>query len=536
MRSLGRTQFRVVAAILVTAVIPLVTSILIARTIITRVSDTAFQPELGPAIDKSLLVYVDLVKAIKDGMKHEAEAISRSSELRRVAAGDDSKALSDELGRIVAKRPRLATIAVSTDEGQVLATRSRARKVDPTTERTLTVTKPLDAEGRRLLQATFATPSARFAEQENVHSVAQAYHHFENQNRTVLLDQTYMRTFSVLLLITIVVSVVLGVWVARPVTRGIQRLTDAMQPVAAGDLTVRVDAGGNDEVAELGRTFNRMLADLDESRTRVEFLRHMGEWQKMARRLAHEIKNPLTPIQLAVEECHRRYTGEDPAYQRCVQTTLEVVEEEVGSLRRLVTQFSSFARLPQAELAPADLAEFLRDQAEHVEATRGGEAPALEGESDEALLRHVDVRFDLPEETMPALLDREMLHRVLSNLITNAAQALRDARDPAESDSWGRVDVTLARHQGGYRITVDDDGPGVSEKVRETVFDPYVTTKEDGTGLGLSIVKKVVVDHGGRIEVARSPLGGARFAIDLPEADSAAARTAAERATDAADA
>src|SRR5215467_10940690 len=125
-----------------------------------------------------------------------------------------------------------------------------------------------------------------------------------------------------------------------------------------------------------------MLEELAKSRARVEFLRRMGEWQKMARRLAHEIKNPLTPIQLAVEECHRRYRGDDADYKRVVQTMAEVVEEEIGSLRRLVSEFSSFARLPQAELARDDLAGFLREQEEHMAASRGG------GGDEGALLAH----------------------------------------------------------------------------------------------------------------------------------------------------
>src|SRR6185369_7828295 len=126
-----------------------------------------------------------------------------------------------------------------------------------------------------------------------------------------------------------------GLFVSRPVARRIGALAAATRPVAAGDLTVRVAVEGDDEVSELGRAFNRMLEELDRSRARVEFLRRMSEWQQMARHLAHEIKNPLTPIQLAVQECHRRYGGEDAAFRRILQTMYEVVEEEVGTLRRL---------------------------------------------------------------------------------------------------------------------------------------------------------------------------------------------------------
>jgi len=140
-----------------------------------------------------------------------------------------------------------------------------------------------------------------------------------------------------MLAITIAIGIAVALLVARPVTSGIAALSRATQPVAQGDLSVRVAVRGKGEVAELGRAFNRMLEELEQSRARVEFLRRVGEWQKVARTLAHEIKNPLTPIQLAVEECHRRYEGDDVEYRKILDTTLEIVCEEVGSLRRLVT-------------------------------------------------------------------------------------------------------------------------------------------------------------------------------------------------------
>jgi nitrogen fixation/metabolism regulation signal transduction histidine kinase len=258
----------------------------------------------------------------------------------------------------------------------------------------------------------------------------------------------------------------------------------------------------------------------------------MSEWQKVARRLAHEIKNPLTPIQLAVEECHRRYAGDDPAFRRIVDTTLEVVEEEIGTLRRLVGEFSSFARLPRADLCEEDLGELLREEATH-HGPRASGAPGCD--EDAALFGHVDLSFAIDEGAMPALVDREMLHRVIANVLRNAAQALRDARGGDGRERWGQVRLTAKPWKGGYEIDVDDDGPGIAPDVAGTVFDPYVTTKRDGTGLGLSIVKKIVVDHGGTIEALGSPLGGARFRIRLPHPESVAAREALLRSRAATD-
>jgi two-component system, NtrC family, nitrogen regulation sensor histidine kinase NtrY len=524
-----------VVAVLVTAVIPLVAALLLGRTMITRVSATAFQPEFGVHLDRALEVYADLAKTIKQGMRWEADAIAARPALERAARAGDTEAVRGELERVFAAHPSLVSISVEAEEGKPLGKRERARPVDPEAERTLTVRRPLgeaeEGEGPAIV-ATFATPNARFAEMEEAQAFVQAYHQLERHHREEYVDRTYSLAFGSLFGLLILLAVGAGLVVARPVVRRVAALAAATRPVAAGDLSVRVVVTGEDEVSDLGRAFNRMLEELERSRARVEFLRRMSEWQQMARHLAHEIKNPLTPIQLAVQECHRRYAGDDGGYRRILQTTLEVVEEEVGTLRRLVGEFASFARLPRAELEPADLGEFLNEQREHFFASRAGGRPSGE---DAELLSRVDVRFDVPAEALPAVLDREMLHRVLTNVVQNAAQALRDARGKAASGVLGRIVVSVRREGGFYVVDVDDDGPGIASEVREVLFDPYVTTKRDGTGLGLTIVKKIIVDHGGTIEALDSPLGGARFSIRLPEADTPEARAALEGRFGAAD-
>ena len=532
-RLLGTTARRVVIAILVTALIPLVSAAFIARTLIARVSATAFQPEFGQHLDQALGVYADLARAIKQEMRAQAEAISASEPLRVAAASRSGVAVDLEIGRAFAAHPSLVELRIETCPGGVVARRAREIPVDPTTERTLSVRRTLASSGGEsgdclpdkpdeplALTVTFAAPRARLDELESVQAFAQAYHQIERGHREQYLDQTYANVFAALLCGTLLLAVAAGVLVARPVTRRIARLAAATRLVAEGDLSVRVGLDGDDEVADLGRAFDRMLEELAKSRARVEFLRRMSEWQKMARRLAHEIKNPLTPIQLAVEECHRRYRGDDPEYRRIVDTTLEVVEEEVGSLRRLVSEFSSFARLPRAELDAGDLGEFLREQAAHL--TQDGEA------GDEALFAGVDVTFEVPGGPMPAAMDQEMLHRVLTNVIRNSAQALRDA-SPRPGGGRGHVRVTARVEAQQYVVEIDDDGPGIPAEIEQALFDPYVTTKRDGTGLGLSIVKKIVMDHGGSIEAGKGALGGARFRIVLPREGSAEARAAAER-------
>jgi nitrogen fixation/metabolism regulation signal transduction histidine kinase len=292
--------------------------------------------------------------------------------------------------------------------------------------------------------------------------------------------------------------------------------------VGAGDLSIRVPEAGTDEIADLAREFNRMLGEVETSRARIEYLQRIGAWQEMARRLAHEIKNPLTPIQLAVQEIHRRYPGEDGGYQKLLETTREIVEDEVGTLRRLVSEFSDFARLPQASLIEEDLGEFLREQEARLSLLEDAVEAAHPGaESSDASDVAVTLDFELPDEPAPVYLDRQMFGRALINLTRNAHQAIQASGQPS-----GRILVSLSRQGDYWLLDIDDDGPGIPSEMRHSVFDPYVTTKTYGTGLGLAIVKKIIIEHAGNISAEASPLGGARIRLRLPVVGSKAASAA----------
>ncbi len=357
------------------------------------------------------------------------------------------------------------------------------------------------------LDAVFAADKSRFDELGEMSQFVDTYKQIERRRESD--ERSYLLSFSALLCITIVAAIGVGSLLARGVSRRIAELAHATRLVGQGDLNIRVPESGGDEIADLARAFNRMLGEVESSRGRIEYLQRISAWQEMARRLAHEIKNPLTPISLAVQEIHRRYSGSDPEYKRLVDTTLEIVEDEVGTLRRLVGEFSDFARLPQASLDRADLAEFLREQATRF-GLRSGDRDSSEHALDELLslgqTADIAVEFDLPQEPCEALIDAQMLRRVLFNLVRNAAQAV-----VSRSPGAGRIVVRLGQEGEFWNLDVEDNGPGIPAELRETVFDPYVTTKDDGTGLGLSIVKKIVIEHGGTIRAGESLLGGARL-------------------------
>jgi nitrogen fixation/metabolism regulation signal transduction histidine kinase len=301
-----------------------------------------------------------------------------------------------------------------------------------------------------------------------------------------------------------VIALAAGALVSRSVVRRVSALAGATRQVASGDLSIRVAEIPMDEVGALGAAFNRMLGEVETSRNRIEYLSRLASWQEMARRLAHEIKNPLTPIQLAVQEVHRRLVGLPEEHRKLLDIALEIVEAEVGTLRRLVTEFSQFARLPESHIEASDLRDFLADLEREVVA-RGDFFLDLAAAQVPA---NLSLEFVIPNGPAPLAFDAQMLRRVAVNLIRNAAQACHAV--------GGKIRVSAKRVSDGYELCFDDDGPGVPAQTRAQVFEPYVTTKDDGTGLGLAIVKKIVMDHRGDVEMLVSPTGGARVRISLP--------------------
>jgi two-component system, NtrC family, nitrogen regulation sensor histidine kinase NtrY len=310
---------------------------------------------------------------------------------------------------------------------------------------------------------------------------------------TTALPQSYRLTFLALMAGAALIAAILGVVASTLVTRRIRTLVGVARQVSAGRTEARVALRGRDEMAELGAAINKMLDDISTSRHQIEYLQRIGAWQDVARRLAHEIKNPLTPIQLAVQQCVSTYQGEDTKFKRLLTDTGEIVEEEIAGLRRLVDTFRTLGQLPKVEAAAISLDELIADLA-----------------FDPTVATYLNVHAPAAAVTVRA--DRLLLKRVLVNLIENGIQAGQENHDPRVSVTWSvQSDMQIV-------IWVDDHGNGVADNARDKIFEPYVTTKATGTGLGLAIAKKIVLEHGGdlAVDAARAPTGGARFVVTLP--------------------
>jgi nitrogen fixation/metabolism regulation signal transduction histidine kinase len=228
-------------------------------------------------------------------------------------------------------------------------------------------------------------------------------------------------------------------------------------------------------------------------------------WGEVARRLAHEIKNPLTPIQLSAERMRRKFLGSmSEKDAQVLERATHTIVQQVEAMKGMVNAFSEYARAPQLVLEPFDLNVLVSEVAELY---RAGD-------------RHVQLELALDAGIGSIEADRGRLRQILSNLVKNALEALEGTPEPRV-----RVATTPGELHGQpvVQLEVADNGPGFQRELMGQVFDPYVTSKPKGTGLGLAIVKKIVEEHGGRIEVHNAPEGGARVLVTLPLNDRARA-------------
>ena len=522
MKRPGRIQARLALAILLTALLPVLVAVWLGERYVRETGARYFVPEIGAHLDRSLALYDQAAHTLKARMRAEGAAIALEPKLRRAVSASDAEAITTELEVQLALHPSLVSLRAVMADGKPLASVDRGRPLDLARENQLEVSRPLSeaAEGDDApeLQLVFAADKARFeTERAELAQFITTYRIVDQRSKDDV--QGYVRAFTALLGLTILAAVAVGTLLARSVAVRLGELASATERVGAGNLSIRVSEAGSDEITALSRAFNRMLGEVEASRARIEYLQRISAWQEMARRLAHEIKNPLTPIQLGVQEIHRRYEGKDEQFRSLLDTTLEIVEDEVGTLRRLVSEFSDFARLPQARLERANLAEFLAEQRRQIERAEPDEASGEELSVIHSAGKRPSFDFQLPAEPAEVAIDRQMLRRVLLNMIQNAADALTDAG----SDN-PKIKVSLTRDRDFYVLDVEDNGPGIPDALREVIFDPYFTTKHAGTGLGLAIVKKIAIEHGGMVTAGRGNLGGARLRLTLPVLGTAAAR------------
>ena len=321
--------------------------------------------------------------------------------------------------------------------------------------------------------------------------------------RQLEVQKDDLRASHILLFIMVTLLVLLGsswagLYLARQVTVPIQALAEGTRAISGGDLGHRVVVEADDELGVLVDSFNRMTAELASNKEALERssrelveAQRLAAWNEAARRIAHEIKNPLTPIRLSAERLLRKHQQHDPELGKAVEEGVEIIVREVVTLQGMVDEFSRYARMPRPQPAPVDLSRLVGDTLSLYRDLKPG----------------VAVEGDVEEAASPAMLDAEQMRRALINLLDNAVEA---------TEAPGRVTVSATRDNSHLRIKVADTGRGIPPESREKLFLPYYSTKGRGTGLGLAIVHRIVTDHQGTIRVEDNVPKGTVFTVELP--------------------
>lgn len=499
---MSRFERKILFAIGLSVFLTLGGSVFLAQGALREVYRVGVNERFGAELVHGVEARRGQLMALRSSTEQAADAVQWAVEAE-LARSRGPKRFQALVERLLERYQFVREIRLTADSGRIVASARRPVSPGEPAMRETDRTRDAQADGKTLrISVRVFVPEVYFERLQDAGQAADVYSRLQRQSASV--SDVYVWVFGILVFLVIVVAFLIGAIVSRRVTRRVAALADASRQVGAGDLTVSLPTSATDEITELTEAFNQMVRDLRDSRTRIEYLQRIGAWQDFARRLAHEIKNPLTPIQLAAQEMDESYDGADPAHRQKLEHARAIIEEEVATLRRLVGEFSAFAKLPRADLAPADLTDVVHA----IEAS----VPAMLEDAGGGSPVPVEVRVVAATQPIEVRMDPMMLKRGVDNLVRNAIQSVRDAKP----DGGGRVFVrSYALERSGF-IEVRDNGPGVDEENWDRVFDPYYTTKSEGTGLGLAIVKKVVLEHSGEVRLDRAPEGGARFTIELP--------------------
>jgi nitrogen fixation/metabolism regulation signal transduction histidine kinase len=314
----------------------------------------------------------------------------------------------------------------------------------------------------------------------------------QREVETVVED--LLRTIRLASLVFLGAAAGLAVSMSRRISGPLRELIAGTHRVAAGDFGARVRPRSRDELHTLADSFNRMAEDLEQQRTDLERTNKLAAWADMARQVAHEVKNPLTPIQLATEHLRRVYADNSADFGRTLQSCTDTILQQVQTLREIVTEFSSFARPPTRTPERLELPPLVTQVARAYQ---------------DVLPERVTLEL-LPGAAPAVAADRRLVERAVVNLIENALQAVGDA---------GAVRLrVLEDGQGRAVVEVEDSGPGLDPQTKARIFEPFFSTKASGSGLGLALVKKIAEDHGGGVSIDSAPGETTRARLWFPPA------------------
>jgi len=499
-------RWKVIFSLLITASITIGSSFYFFKKGIDRAYSVGINKDVHNALKVSIESQREVFNQWKKNFRLIISNHAKDLKLLESIKSGDKKNIEEVLESFINEEPGLIVIQIKNSKEEVIAEVIKSQDM------------LLNNQFRKMeLEEPFRVHEEEMTLIENFAVPWKAFRDFEMSGRTLRTFEASLKgkksitaLFNKIYLMLVGISVIIALILAYLHTRGfskrIRKISVSASRVGKGDLDIRVEDYSGDEVGELAKNFDKMVAELKENREKIGYLQKMSAWQEIARTLAHEIKNPLTPIQLSVQQIRSQYKGNDTAFKNLLEESTQIIEEEIESLKRLVTEFSNFARLPAVTPQKCYLDEVLRE--------------IISGARSFCSEKGIKVDCKFLDEEVIVNLDRMMFRRAVDNLLMNAVQAIENAREKTgKRGEPGMILVrtTIDKEKKIALIEVADSGEGIREEDRELIFKPYFTRKKGGMGLGLAIVRKVILEHGGEINLKEeSPLGGACFKITLP--------------------
>ena len=301
----------------------------------------------------------------------------------------------------------------------------------------------------------------------------------------------FLTTLYQIYFIMLVVAIVLAYFISRYVTRSIETIRLKINQTGLLKKNEKILLkNATKEIDSLVNSYNKMIDDLEDSAEKLAKNEREQAWQEMARQVAHEIKNPLTPMRLTVQSFQRTSSLDSKEEKRKLNDFCDTLIEQIDTMSGVATSFSDFATLPKTQLEKSDIVDATKKVVE--------------------IFEQNNINFESSKESIVMKLDKEQWIRVMTNLIKNSIQAI-------PSDREQNINVEISDSTNSVKIIVSDNGLGVLEKNKEKIFEPKFTTKTDGMGLGLGIVKNIINSHRGKISYKSKPNKGTKFTISLPK-------------------
>lgn len=308
------------------------------------------------------------------------------------------------------------------------------------------------------------------------------------------LNENLLR-MSILYGVMLLISVAIAYALSQFITRGLQSISQGLTStqLLGQNQRIEIQSNASSEIRKLVEAYNHMIEALEQSAVQLAQGEREAAWREMAKQVAHEIKNPLTPMRLSVQSFERKFDPQDPEIQNKIAEFSASLIQQIDTMSDIASAFATYAKLPEQNVQTIDLTETIKRTIEVFDSKF--------------------IKFSAPEQAVFLNFDKNQLNRIVTNLIKNSLQSLKE-----NQIAKPEIIVKLADEASQITLSVEDNGPGISMEVKSRVFEPKFTTKTKGMGLGLAMVKTIVLSYGGNIDIQEPKKGGVAFVMRFPKA------------------